>query len=168
MFQLNGSLSIVLTDDNGKTKDERYIPNTVVLDGKNFIINRMFYTTPDSTADYKIMKYMELGTSTTYISSTTLDSVITGSRLDMDANPPTSSITRGAGSTAAITYVAFYKGTGGTPSTAFPDTTSTLAITEAGIFNAASGGKMLCKTNFAVVNKLPADALTINWTISIT
>jgi hypothetical protein len=40
-------------------------------------------------------------------------------------------------------------------------------LREAGIFNAASGGTMLCRTTFPIVTKLPADALTITWTITI-
>ena len=37
------------------------------------------------------------------------------------------------------------------------------AITEAGLFNASSGGTMLCRQTFAVVNKGDNDTLVITW-----
>ncbi len=46
--------------------------------------------------------------------------------------------------------------------------TATDALTEAGIFNAASGGEMLCRTVFAVVNKGALDTLNVTWTVSTT
>jgi hypothetical protein len=42
------------------------------------------------------------------------------------------------------------------------------ALTEAGIFNAASAGTMLCRTVFDVVNKGANDTMSITWTITIT
>ena len=44
---------------------------------------------------------------------------------------------------------------------------ATGAITEAGIFNATTGGTMLCRTQFAVVNKAAADTMIITWTVTI-
>jgi len=41
------------------------------------------------------------------------------------------------------------------------------AITEAGIFNASSGGTLLCRTVFSVVNKGASDSMTITWTVTI-
>lgn len=40
------------------------------------------------------------------------------------------------------------------------------ALEEAGIFNAGSGGVMLCRTTFAVVNKGASDGMTITWTVT--
>ena len=41
------------------------------------------------------------------------------------------------------------------------------AIKEAGIFNAASGGTMLARTTFAVINKGTDDTVSISWTITV-
>jgi hypothetical protein len=49
----------------------------------------------------------------------------------------------------------------------FPAGTGTGAVTEAGIFNASSGGTMLCRTVFSVVNKGADDAMSITWTITV-
>ena len=45
--------------------------------------------------------------------------------------------------------------------------TGTGAITEAAILNASSGGTMLCRTVFSVVNKGANDAMTITWTVTV-
>jgi hypothetical protein len=56
----------------------------------------------------------------------------------------------------AIQYVAtFLPGTG------------TGAVTEAGLFNDASAGTMLCRTVFPVINKGAADTLTVTWKVTI-
>jgi len=49
----------------------------------------------------------------------------------------------------------------------FPAGTGTGAIVEAGVFNAASSGTMLCRTIFSVVNKGSDDTLKITWTITV-
>jgi hypothetical protein len=49
----------------------------------------------------------------------------------------------------------------------FPAGTGTGAIVEAGLFNASSGGDMLCRTTFAVVNKGANDSITITWTVTV-
>ena len=41
------------------------------------------------------------------------------------------------------------------------------AVTEAGLFNAASSGTMLCRTVFPVVNKGANDTMAITWTITL-
>ena len=43
----------------------------------------------------------------------------------------------------------------------------TAALTEAAIFNASSGGDMLARTVFTVVNKAAADSMTITWTVTV-
>lgn len=43
----------------------------------------------------------------------------------------------------------------------------TMTITEAGIFNAASGGTMWARVTFGVVTKEPADTFDVTWTWQI-
>lgn len=54
-----------------------------------------------------------------------------------------------------ITYTTSFDGVGEGP------------VTEAGIFNAATGGDMLCRATFGLITKEADDILTINWTITI-
>jgi hypothetical protein len=44
---------------------------------------------------------------------------------------------------------------------------STGAVTEAGIFNDATAGTMLCRTVFDVINKGALDTLVITWKVAV-
>jgi len=141
-FKLTGKLQIVLTDENGAVKEERKVDNLVVQAGLNFIASRM----KDATAN--VMSHMSVGTTSTTptLSDTALGSEVSGSRVAL-----TSTVVSGSN----VTYTAtFNPGVG------------TGALVEAGIFNAASSGTMLCRTTFAVINKNAADTLTISWTVT--
>jgi len=45
--------------------------------------------------------------------------------------------------------------------------TSSYSICEAGIFDASSGGNMLARQTFPVVNVMPGDTLTVNWKVVV-
>ncbi|MDQ3730311.1 MAG: hypothetical protein M3355_12070 [Actinomycetota bacterium] len=45
---------------------------------------------------------------------------------------------------------------------------ATAAITEAGVFNAATAGSMYSRATFAVINKAAGDTLQITWTYTLT
>jgi len=140
-FKITGALSIAL---NGEVVKE--VPNTVVLSGKEFVASRMLGTTASAMAG------MAIGTGSTavdVVNDTTLGTEddrqsLTSSAIDAtDDNKIVYTATFGAGD-----------GSG--------------AITEAGIFNnASSGGTMLCRTVFPVVNKGANDSMTITWTITV-
>ncbi len=140
-FKITGALSIAL---NGEVVKE--VPNTVVLSGKEFVASRMLGTTAS------VMSGMAIGTGSTAVDSandTTLGTeddrqTLTSSAIDAtDDNKVVYTATFGAGD-----------GSG--------------AITEAGIFNNdTSGGTMLCRTVFPVVNKGANDSMTITWTITV-
>ena len=49
----------------------------------------------------------------------------------------------------------------------FPAGTGTGAVVEAGVLNASSGGTLLCRTVFSVVNKGASDTLKVTWTITV-
>jgi hypothetical protein len=117
------------------------VPNLVVTDGKEYVASRMKDTTKAA------MSHMAIGTGST--AAAAADSAL-GSQADRNAL--TSSVVSGA----AVTYVATFSAGEGTG-----------AITEAGLFNAASAGDMLCRTVFAVVNKGSNDSMTITWTVTV-
>tara|TARA_R110000822_G_scaffold112248_1_gene243136 strand:+ start:4094 stop:4543 length:450 start_codon:yes stop_codon:yes gene_type:complete len=142
-LKLRGDVSIVLKSADGSVKDSRAIKNLVVNDGLNFIVSRMKDTTQG------VMSHMAVGSSTTAAAAGQTDLVsILGSREALDST---------AVSTNTVTYVSSFEAGDGTG-----------AVTEAGIFNASSGGDMLCRTVFAVVNKQATDSMTITWTITLT
>ena len=142
-IKITGNVKIDIIGADGAVKDSREIKNLVVTVGKNYIASRM----KDATAT--AMTHMELGTGATAaaVGDTTLQTAISGSRVTLASTTVT---------TNSIAYVA-----------SFPAGTGTGAVTEAGIFNAASAGTMLCRTVFSVVNKGAADAMSITWTITV-
>lgn len=140
-FNVKGDLSVVLLDEQGQQKDRRDINNLVVTVGKNFIASRMVGNT---TA---LMSHMAVGSSNTspVVGNTTLGTEL--GRVSLDSS---------SASTATVTYVA-----------TFPAGTGTGTITEAGIFNAASSGTLLCRTNFNAVNKAAGDTIVITWNVTV-
>lgn len=137
-FQLKGKLKIEIND-----KVVAEVPNIVVNNGKDFVASRM----KDATAT--VMSHMAIGTGTTsaVATDTTLETELSGSRTALTSTTVSSN---------DIIYVATFAAGVGTG-----------AVTEAGIFNASSGGTMLCRTVFAVVNKAAADAMTVTWTVTV-
>lgn len=116
------------------------VDNLVVTSGKEFVASRMIGTSAD------VMDHMAIGSGTTAaaVSDTAL-----GSELDRQS---ASSAVSGAVATYSATFGAG-DGTG--------------AVTEAALFNASSGGSMLCRTVFSVVNKGVSDSMTISWAVTV-
>ncbi len=141
-LKLRGDVAVVLRDKNGNVKEERNIQNLIVNTGLNFICDRM---KNDETA----MSHMGLGSGTTAPAAgdTSLESQL-GSREDLDSSTVTNN---------QIVYIS-----------SFEAGDATGAVSEAAIFNALSGGTMLCRVTFSVVNKAADDVLSINWTITLT
>jgi hypothetical protein len=142
-IKMTGNVKIDIIGADGAVKDSREIKNLVVTVGKSYIASRM----KDATAT--AMTHMELGTGTTAaaVGDTTLQAAISASRTALTSTTVT---------TTSIAYVASFGAGVGTG-----------AVTEAGIFNAASVGTMLCRTVFSVVNKGAADSMSITWTITV-
>ena len=117
------------------------IDNIVVTAGKGFVASRMEGTSAG------VMSHMAVGTSTTAAAAGQTALVSESARVALASTSVSS---------AVVTYTA-----------TFPAGTGTAALTEAGILNASSGGTMLCRTVFSVVNKGSADAMTITWTVTV-
>jgi len=138
---VKGRLNVVLTDKHGNVKESREVNNLVVNTGLAYIASRMKDTTDTA------MSHMAVGAGTTAAAAgdTALGSEL--GRVSLTSTTVTSN---------AVAYVAtFGAGTG------------TGAVTEAGILNAGSGGTLLCRTVFDVVNKSADDTLSVTWTITI-
>ena len=141
-LKLSGDVKIELIDQNGHIKETREIKNLVVSTGLTFICSRMADTSSN------VMSHMALGSGTTAAAANQTDLVsILGSREALDSTSTSSN---------TITYVA-----------SFEAGDATGAVTEAGLFNASSGGTMLCRTVFSVVNKGAQDILNITWVITL-
>lgn len=144
-LKLSGALSIVLTDKYGNVKDSREVKNLVVNAGLAFIISRMVGTAK------AVMSHMALGAGTSAAAASQVDLVsMLGSREPLDTTTITGT------NNEKVQYVA-----------TFEPGDATGAVTEAGLFNAASAGDMLCRTVFPVVNKAADDQMAITWTITL-
>lgn len=142
-LKVTGQVSISLYDQNGNLKDGREVNNLVVTTGRGFIASRMV------TGGASVMSHMALGSGSTAPAAgdTALESLL-GVREILDSS-----------STPASGVVLY--------SSSFEGGDATGAVSEAGIFNAASGGTMLCRTTFDTINKSATDTLSVTWSITI-
>jgi len=146
-LKLSGQLNIVLRDKDGKIKEERVVKNLVVTTGLNYIASRI------KDATETAMTHMALGSGTTSAAAGQTGLVtLLGAREDLDSTTVTDN---------AVAYVSSFGADDGSSA----DTSG--AVTEAGIFNASSGGTMLSRTTFDVINKAEDDTMSVTWTITL-
>jgi hypothetical protein len=148
-FGLKGRVEIKLWGPDGSLKDHRMIkelrrfPNTVTTFGDKMVANRL------SGATINAPSHMAIGTGTGGTSS--FNSLAT----ELDRNALTSTTQQTGVDDNDVKYVGDWAAGDGTG-----------AITEAGIFNAASGPGMFVYSSFSVINKGASDTLQINWTVT--
>ncbi len=132
---------MVLRGKNGRIKARRVINNLVVTAGKNWLAEYLTSGTPPAN-----MSHIGIGTGTTspQLTDTALGSPI-GTRV---------AATKSRSNNVGTWQATFEAGNG------------TGAITEAGLFNAASAGTMFSRQVFAAVNKGADDSLEITWQIT--
>lgn len=131
------NVKIVLRGPDGKIKDTREIQNTVTTAGKNGAADQIL-------ASPSLGKPTHMATGTGSPGATAL-----GTELDRNA------LTSKTRSGAVVTMVGDWAAGDGTG-----------AITEAGLFDAASTGNMWCSQSFSVINKAAGDTLQITWTLT--
>jgi hypothetical protein len=143
-LKATGKVRIQKINSTGEIVQDFEVPNLVVTTGKNFIASSMIKTTTNSPA---AMTHMGIGTTSTTPSAG--DSALGGQtgRVSLSGNTVSSN---------AITYTA-----------SFPAGTGDGAIVEAGIFNASSGGTMLCRTTFPTVTKGSGDTIAVTWVVTV-
>jgi len=143
-LKVTGDVTVTITGPDGQVKDERQIKNLVVNVGKQFIASSMLKTASNTPV---AMTHMGIGSG---VVAPAVSNTALGAQLGRV------SLASAAASGAVVTYTA-----------SFPAGTGTGAVTEAGVFNAASAGTLLCRTVFAVVNKGVDDAMSITWAITV-
>lgn len=143
MIKATGQLNIKVTAPDGTVKHDETVKNLVVTTGLDFVASRM----KDTTA--AAMSHMAIGSGTTAAAAGQTALVTESARVALASTTVTGN---------QVSYVASFPA--GTPA-------SLTAITEAGLFNAGSGGTMLCRTVFAAVNKDVNDSMSITWTVTI-
>lgn len=146
-LKAKGTLTIQIFDSEGKLKEEKHEENLVVTVGRNWIASRL-----KDTGIPTQMTHMDIGQGATapVAGDTTIQTPFSPSARQA------LSTAGGSVSGAEITY-----------SATFPAGSGTGAVTEAAIFNASSGGTMLCRTTFGVITKGASDVMAISWKLSI-
>ena len=138
-LQLTGALQISLNNEIVHQCD-----NLVVTAGKNWVAGRF----KDSSIPDE-MSHMAIGSADTAAAAG-------NTALATELNRIALTTAGGTVSGATVQYDATWSSSHGA-----------YAIQEAGIFNASSGGTMLARTVFAVINKGTDDTVTISWTITV-
>ena len=142
-MQLHGAMTLIVSRANGDT-ETIYRDNLIVNVGFDFIADAI----GKAASRPAVMGYIALGTGTT-AAAATQSALVT----ELDRNAATYAHTAG---TKAFTFTAD-----------FPAGDGTGAITEAGVFNAATAGIMLDRVVFPVVNKGADDSLTAVFTFTM-
>jgi len=142
-MQLHGAMTLIVSRANGDT-ETIYRDNLIVNVGFDFIADAI----GKAASRPAVMGYIALGTGTT-AAAATQSALVT----ELDRNAATYAHTAG---TKTFTFTAD-----------FPTGDGTGAITEAGVFNAATAGIMLDRVVFPVVNKGADDSLTAVFTFTM-
>lgn len=143
--KLTGMVTFKHFDASGNLINEKTVKNLVVTTGLQYMAQRMV----GNTASPSQMSHMALGSSATPadVSDTALGAQL--GRVALTGN-------QGSWANATVTY-----------SATFIAGEATGAVVEAGIFNASTGGQMLCRTTFPVINKESSDSLSVTWVITV-
>ncbi|MDD5397035.1 MAG: hypothetical protein PHW24_03170 [Candidatus Moranbacteria bacterium] len=131
-------MKAVLTDEVGNVKLVMKVWNTVTTAGDNGIADQIL-----ATPTLGKPTHMAVGTGT-------------GGTTALNVENDRNALTSKTRANAVVTMVGSWAAG-----------EATAALTEAGIFTAASGGDMWTYTTFAVINKGASDTLQITWTITI-
>ena len=155
-MKLRGWFELVVRDADGNIKDYRLVNNTVVNVGKAQVAGLI--NSALSASSGGAFKYLAIGTATsaTGVTDTTLGAEATttggGQRgLATTLDRVTTSVTNDT--------ARFIK--------TFSITSGTLAAGEAAIFDASSGGEMLARQPYAVINLSSGDSLQTTWQVQV-
>jgi hypothetical protein len=145
-LKATGMVHIVHTNAAGEVVKEFDVPNLVTTAGKGHIAAKIAATTNSPVS----MTHMAIGTGSTSAAAGDTTLGTEGGRVALSATVV---------STNTITYTAtFPAGTG---------TSTSPGVQEAGIFNASSGGTLLCRTTFPSVAKASGDSIAITWVVTV-
>lgn len=145
--KLVGRFHVGLFGPDGKLKEERFGNNVITELGDASVADRM------SDAGVAAMSHMGIGIDddpAPAAADTTLNSEVA------DRHALTSTTQGAAGDDNDVIYIASWAAGHGTSN----------GIVEAGIFNNAANGTMLCRGIFTAVNKGANDTLQITWTVT--
>ena len=142
---VRGHVRVEVFGPDGELKDFREVDNLIVTVGKNLIADNLL-----AAPTLGKPGWMELGTGVTAPAAgdTALQTVIASSRVALTSKTRSANVVTLVGDWAA-------------------GTATNAAITEAGVFDAASAGNMSSRATFTAIPKGAADTLKITWTYTV-
>jgi hypothetical protein len=148
-IQAKGYVEFELRDENGNVKQSG-TSNTIVNIGKGYIAQRLLATGAPSA-----IGWIGVGTGATAVTATDT-ALVTALGARVASSAPAASTTTLTNDTISV-------------ATTFGAGVATGAITEAGLFNAATttANDMIARTVFSVINKGAADTLTVTWKLQV-
>jgi hypothetical protein len=141
---LQGAVRLILRDEHGRIKDQRFLKNVFLVGGYNLVAERV--GNPDAGAAFTAANHIVIGTGTTAPTST--DTALAGFVFSRSG---------------AYSHQSGYQTW--TIDTTFAAGEGTAAITESGV-QCNSGGTatyMIARQTFAVINKGASDTLQVTW-----
>ncbi len=148
-IKLSGEIRLVLKDKAGNLKEDRTIKNTITAVGKAALAGLLLADVGGAAFDY-----IAIGVGSPSATALGSEATTNGGARRGGADVTGSRVTTSVANDTAqfVTTFTF---------------TGSLAITEEGIFNAASNGTMLASQTFAPLNVVDGDTLTITHKIQI-
>lgn len=137
------NVHIVLRGPDGEVKQEETCHNLIVTAGVTAIVARLA-----SSPGTAVPTHMAVGTGSTAASAGQTALVTESDRNALTSNTASGGVLTMVGDWAAGD--------------------ATAALTEAGVFSAASNGTMFARAVFAAINKAAGDTLSITWTFTLT
>lgn len=147
--KLAGEIRLVLRDKNGALREDRLIKNTITTVGKAQLARLMVLDVAGTAFDYIAIGIGTPGATTLGSESSTNGGTRRGGA-DVTGSITTTTLTDDTAQ--FVTTFTF---------------TGSLALTEEGIFNAASGGCMIASQSFSVLNVADGDTLAITHKIKV-
>jgi len=146
-FRIKENIRITALDKDGNIKDERHISNLVTNAGLAGMASRC-----NGDGAEAVFTYIAVGTGVVAasVANTTLGTETAASGLTRAAGTASRTTTDVTNDTASLTKTF--------------TVTGTVAVTESGVLNAASGGTLLSRQVFTAVNVVNGDSLQITWT----
>lgn len=149
-IKLRGSFHIVHRDPNGNILRDFEVPNVITNAGLAEVASLILSDNPGTATAFD---YIAIGTGTTgeQATDTALELEISSGGGERAAATGTLTTTTVTNDTAQLQHTYNFS--------------SSFAVTEAGVFNAASNGTMLCRKTFSAVNVANGDSLQITYKI---
>lgn len=140
-LKFSGMVDIVKHDEFGNVVEEIHVKNLVVDAGKALIAKLV------SGNGGTAVTHMAVGTSNTTAAAAQTTLVAEVGRSALSTNSASGNV---------MSFISI-----------FPAGAATGSLQEAGLFNAATAGDMMCRSTFSPITKGANDSISITWTITI-